>query len=189
MGHQSKKERQSLPCAQQPTLLKGDASGCCKDVLNQYRLLEKGQVALSPFEEGWWVVSDYATHPKQTRGWWENTTCFCWQKQASLPTRRQLCSTSFEKIENKILHWKCWPCNGKRDILNCHLYAIMTIHWTVSWTQVIFLNTGFVSDCVLCSSVYLCVAMNFTGLIFKSRTISTCFLGLAAAKSYYKAEF
>lgn len=109
MGHQSKKERQSLPCAQQPTLLKGDASGCCKDVLNQYRLLEKGQVALSPFEEGWWVVSDYATHPKQTRGWWENTTCFCWQKQASLPTRRQLCSTSFKKIENKILHWKCCP--------------------------------------------------------------------------------
>lgn len=111
---------------------RGDASGCCKDVLNQYRLLEKGQVALSPFEEGWWVVSDYATHPKQTRGWWENTTCFCWQRQVSLPTRRQACSTSFKKIENKIHHWKCWPCNGKCDILNCRLYAIMPIHWPVS---------------------------------------------------------
>lgn len=55
MEHRSKKERASLACTRQPTPLKGDASGCCKDVLNQYRLLEKGQVALSPFEEeGWW---------------------------------------------------------------------------------------------------------------------------------------
>lgn len=32
------------------------------------------------------VVNHYATHPKQTHGWWENTTCFCWQKPVSLPT-------------------------------------------------------------------------------------------------------
>jgi len=42
-------------------------------------------------------------------------------------------------------------------------------------TGVIFLHMGFVLNtleilCVLCSSVYLCVVINVTGLIFKSKT-------------------
>lgn len=131
-------------------------------MLNQDRLLEKGQVALSPFEEeGWWMVSHYATHPKQTRGWWENTTCFCWQKQASLPTCKQACSTSFKqkkKIKKKITE------NVDPAMVNVTYGNAICMHYVYTLnsilnTGVIFLNMGFVSNrleilCVLCSSLY-----------------------------------
>lgn len=75
------------------------------------------------------VVNHYATHPKQTHGWWENTTCFCWQKPVSLPTHTSRHAPPHLK---KKKDWKCWPCNGKCEIWKYHLYAIMSTHWTAS---------------------------------------------------------
>lgn len=101
------------------------------------------------------VARHYTTHPQQTHGWWENTTCLCWQKQASLPTRRQARCTSVRKKTEKrkkpsLERWMPFASNYDYTLNN------------VLNTGVIFLNNGFCikqtrhSMCTTRFSIFMC---------------------------------
>lgn len=130
------------------------------------------------------VVNHYATHPKQTHGWWENTTCFCWQKPASLPTHtgRHAPPHLKKKVTENVGPVMANVRYGNTICMHLCLHIEQCLKHKGHFLKygVCIKQTGILS--VLRGSVYLSLVMNFTGLIFKSKTLSTSSLELAAMK-------
>lgn len=181
MGHQSRTGR---VCHALTTA--GGASGCSKDVLNQeglWGMARRLSACLKRKAGG--VVNHYTTHPKQTHCWWENTTCFCWQKPVSLPThtgRHAPPHLKKKKITGNVGPVMVKARYGNTICMQLCLNIKQCLKHKGHFPKYGFCikQTGISS--VLGGSVYFSLVMNFTGLIFKCKTLSTSTLELAAMK-------